>query len=475
MPSAQSLWIDEAQTWSFASVPTVGGLFSELSTTKKSEGLMPLGMLAAWLEIRVLGTGEWQLRATNILWAAAATGAFFVLGRRWRVPWAPLFLAVQPFLWYYVNEARPYVLQMAASAWLLAGFVSCVEDRRLDRSVLIVLLVSSCVLVATVLFGILTAGPVCLLVVWFAWRERWPLAKGWKIAVVFAFVWSALLGLYYLRAVTHGAAGAKLWDVGLQNVAFAFYEFLGMSGLGPSRYEIRAMARSGGIGGVLQGFPPSAYAAMATLALCYLAAAITFLRGRGKSDRRMLWIIGGLAALSGGSLVVLALAAHFPFWGRHLAPAFPFFCGFLVLVLRDLKARNKTLAAVVVFAFFILLGISSWALRLSPRHGKDDYRGAAAAAQRALKEGRTVWWCADMETARYYGIPSVDDREMPGSIVFANGLSAETLAGLPPPDLILLSKPDIFDANGVVAHYARQRGFVSDGRLHAFETLSPSH
>ena len=121
MPSAQSLWIDEAQTWHYASAPTVGALFSELNTTHTSEGLMPLGMLVPWAGIRIFGEGEWQLRALNILWAAVAVGAFLVLGRRWRVPWAPLFMAVQPFLWYYADEARPYALQIAASAWLLVG------------------------------------------------------------------------------------------------------------------------------------------------------------------------------------------------------------------------------------------------------------------------------------------------------------------------------------------------------------------
>src|SRR5436190_20662327 len=99
MPTTQSLWVDEAQTWRLASLPSVGALFSNLWSTHASEGLMPLGMFVAWLASRLSGMSEWQLRSVNIVWAAMAVIAFFNLGRRWRVPWAPLFLAIQPFLW----------------------------------------------------------------------------------------------------------------------------------------------------------------------------------------------------------------------------------------------------------------------------------------------------------------------------------------------------------------------------------------
>lgn len=469
MPSTQSLWIDEAQTWVFSSIPTFGALFSDLATTYKSEGLMPLGMLLPWLSIRVLGASEWQLRAMNILWAAATVGAFFVLGRRWRMPWAPLFMAAQPFLWYYANEARPYALQIAAASWLLVGLVTCVEDRRLGKASLLILLISSAILIATVLFGILTVGPVCLLIAWLAWRERWPLCGGWKIAVALALVWNALFGIYYLRAVMHGATGAKLWEVGMQNVAFGFYELLGMSGLGPSRYEIRELARTEGIGGALHTFSLLSVLSLVALAISYVMAA-TSLFGRGKKnrERRTLGIIGGCAVASIGTLVVLAFVVHFPFWGRHMAPAFPFLCGLLILALRGLRARSRPLAAVVVPVLFVLFAMSSWALRSWPRHGKDDYRAAAEIARRAVKEGRVVWWCADLDTAHYYGLSMSAPPDLPGPLVFVNGSSAETLAAKPPPDFIVISKPDIFDTDGAVTEYAKQSGYYPSQRMNAF-------
>ncbi len=469
MPSTQSLWIDEAQTWVFSSTPTISALISELVTTYKSEGLMPLGMLLPWLSIRVLGASEWQLRAMNILWAAVTVGAFFVLGRRWRMPWAPLFMAAQPFLWYYANEARPYALQIAVASWLLVGLVTCVEDRRLSKASLLILFFSSAILIATVLFGILTVGPVCLLIAWLAWRERWPLCRGWKIAVALALVWNVLFGIYYLRAVMHGATGAKLWDVGLQNAAFAFYELLGMSGLGPSRYEIRELARSSGIGGVMHAFSLLSVLPLVALALSYLVAATSlFGHGEENRERRTLWIIGGCAVVSIGTLVVLALVVHFPFWGRHTAPAFPFICGFLILALRGLKARSRPLAAVLVPALIVLFAMSSWALRSWPRHGKDDYRAAVEFTRIAMKEGRTVWWCADLDTARYYGLSMNVPPDLSAPLVFVNGSTAETLAAKSPPDYIVLSKPDIFDAGGVVTEYTKQYGYYPSHRVNAF-------
>lgn len=475
MPSTQSLWIDEAQTWRFASEPTVGGLFSALEKTHTSEGLMPLGMLMSWVGIRIFGVSEWQLRAVNIFWAAAAVAAFHVLGRRWRAPWAPLLLAIQPFLWYYANEARPYTMQIAAGAWLLVGLVTCVEDRRVDAKTLLILLASSGILIGTVLFGILVVGPACLLIVWLAWREHWPLVRHWKVGTAVLLVWSASFGIYYLAALSHGATGAKLWEVGFQNVAFACYEFLGFSGLGLSRQEIREAAGAGGVRAVLHSLPLASVTPLAALSLTYLVAGVGVLRGGEDRDRRTLAIIGGVAAFGGGLLVLLALIVHFPFWGRHLSPVFPFFCGFLVLALRDLGTHRKALAAVTGCILFLLLAVSSLALRTWPRHAKDDYRMAAISAQRAVKSGIIVWWCADQETARYYGLPIIADPENTGPIVLTVGIPAETLAGRPPPGLIVMSKPDLFDGYGVVSSYARKRGYVPEQRMNAFVLLAPAH
>ena len=138
-----------------------------------------------------------------------------------------------------------------------------------------------------------------------------------------------------------------------------------------------------------------------------------------------------------------------------------------------MKAWSKPLAAVMVPVFFALLAVSSWALRSSPRHGKDDYRAAAALVRSAVKEGRTVWWCADLDTARYYGLTLIEDPNARGPVVFVNGMPAGILATKPPPDFIVISKPDLFDTGGVVTEYAKQHGYLPAQRMNAFVVYSP--
>ncbi len=63
------------------------------------------------------------MRAGNLLWGALALGAMYRVGRRLKLPWLPLLLAIQPYFWFYMNEARPYALEIACGSWLLAALV----------------------------------------------------------------------------------------------------------------------------------------------------------------------------------------------------------------------------------------------------------------------------------------------------------------------------------------------------------------
>ena len=78
---------------------------------------MPLAMFFAWVTAQTLGTQEWQLRAINVLWNGLALLGMYRAGKRLQLPWLPLLLAIQPYFWFYSNEARPYSLQIACGAW----------------------------------------------------------------------------------------------------------------------------------------------------------------------------------------------------------------------------------------------------------------------------------------------------------------------------------------------------------------------
>ena len=121
MPSSDSIWVDEAQTWRYARHATFADWRAEMASDRFSESQMPLGMFSAWVGARFLGTSEWAMRAPNMLWAAGSILIFAALGRALCQPFLPLLLAVQPYLWFYTNEARPYALQIFSGAVLLYG------------------------------------------------------------------------------------------------------------------------------------------------------------------------------------------------------------------------------------------------------------------------------------------------------------------------------------------------------------------
>src|SRR2546426_1405092 len=117
--TSESLWIDEGQTLHFAKQPTFQAWFETIRHNTKSEAQMPLGMLAAWAGGKILGLGEWQFRAANLLWVGLAGTAMGLIGRLLKQPALLFVFLIHPFLWFYANEARPYAMQICASAWLL--------------------------------------------------------------------------------------------------------------------------------------------------------------------------------------------------------------------------------------------------------------------------------------------------------------------------------------------------------------------
>lgn len=109
MITGESLWIDEGQTWHFVKQPTIAAWFSTLQHNVKSEAQMPLGMFVFWLGARTVGDSEWALRALNLPWIGLAGVALAFIARLLNLRGLLLLFLMHPFLWYYANEARPYV------------------------------------------------------------------------------------------------------------------------------------------------------------------------------------------------------------------------------------------------------------------------------------------------------------------------------------------------------------------------------
>ncbi len=190
-----------------------------------------------------------------------------------------------------------------------------------------------------------------------------------------------------------------------------------------------------------------------------------------------------MVAASVGILFAGALFAGFPFWGRHLAPLFPVYVLILGFLLHG-SIQSGKLGSISVWVLVTMLLISSVQLRFADAHAKDDYRQAAAIAKAMANDGRVVWWAADPLAGQYYGLwpeladhrirlseidqPLVDLRELP-AVVIAINRRPDQLDQLPLPELVILSKRDIYDVGGHLQEWLAAHSFRLQRRLPAFE------
>lgn len=459
MVSSESLWIDEGQTWVFAREPSMSGWMAALLSNTKSEAQMPLSMLVAWLGAKVVGQSEWQLRSLNALWVGIAGIAIGWLGRTLKLRvLLPLFL-IHPFVWYYANEARPYALLIGISAWLLALWVSFHLNPTLSVTrlwtlgAIVTLGLASSLLFGFALVGVGFAFGVTALINKIRFERRY------LIPIAVTSVALAALMAYYLWTLLHGARGARIWSVGVSNVAFALYELLGFAGLGPPRHELRELARSSAGLGTLMSHGYYVIGP-ALLAAVYLLLIQPLWRLR----RESLWVIltGGVA-LSTAAIFVVSVAFRFPFWGRHLAFILP---STVLLISKALpEVTNGLRRKSLLVALCLLLLASSLSLRFSPQYRKDDYRSASGIAKVALLSGKTVWWVADRVAGEYYGL---GEHLESGELIWFHNNSSHDLTNRPAPDLICFSKPDVSDAQNSVGSYIREHDFRPVAELTAF-------
>jgi hypothetical protein len=476
MVSSESIWIDEGQTVLFARQPTFREWFTTLSHSFKSEAQMPLGMFVAWIGGKLIGLDEWSLRAVNLLWVGLAGTAMGLIGRQLNKPaLLPIFL-VHPFLWFYTNEARPYAVQICAGAWLLYVLVRAHRNGSLSAGdVWVFGLASVAGYGSSLLFAFGVLGAVAGMAV--LWRRGllriiWS-TRHW-LAFATACVLLAVITMYYCYTLKRGASGAKIWNVTPMNLAFALYEMLGFSGLGPPRNELREMARNPSqLGQHLLQIRFLLGLGCAALLQFAVAARLWKLR----KDPLVQWLSASVLAV-GVSLYAAATIVHFPFWGRHLAPLLPF----IVLLVTNAvvfpqDSHSPVRRHALLAALLVCLGISSLALRFGVDYRKDDYRSASRIALNALAAGQVVWWSADPEEcAAYYGLPSKSSSPVQGGrLIFCYQPTEKDITGWPEPDVILQSKPDIHDFHGQLRSYLEKAPYQVVRQLPAFTVWSRKH
>ena len=463
MITNESLWLDEACTALFAIRPDFHSWRAFLAENTSSDAQMPLSMFLAWVTDKLIGSAEWQLRAINALWAFIALLGVWRAGRILRLPALPLALLVQPYFWYYTNEARPYALQTAAGAWLLVAIVQFWETRGAGHRWAVTLTFSAVALIYATMLAPVAIISVLLPVGVIAARERWRIGR----PALVVLGWGALAALpaavYYFGTLAKGANGSRLWAVDAKTPAYVIYETIGLNGLGPPIDHLRELAATLGLTQLLTSHAPQfLLAGLGALTLA-LVVGLGSRRHLADAGEFPLGLAGWPVVIGVGFFFVVSMAIHKAFWARHLAPLFPFYVAFLgIAATHALRRGRGGIARLAVGLALALLVLSCFTLRFSPAYRKENYRRAAQLTTAALREGKSVWWVASRLNATYYGVATSESAPVANEAAYTmqTGVPASMVALTPTakmPDLVVVNHRIDFD-NGRQAHVLVDQG-----------------
>jgi hypothetical protein len=462
-----SFWIDEFVTAKYAACPNLLDSWRDMVRIKTAEVQMPFFMAYVWAYEKLFGTGEWVLRLASVPWFVGGMLTLVAALRRRGCTLAIslVIVGLSPFAWYYLNEARLYAMQIGIVALLVAALFRLSEepapDRREETRWLYIYALALVGLSGLSMLGMIWASAGVLAPVGLFSRQRllawWQGRRG-----LWVITFSALMamGLYYLWSVKTGARATSLATTTWQTVVFIFYELLGFAGMGPGRGDLRESGiRS--LGPFLTGLLVYAISIGVVLAQSFRAIWCE------KPRARTFWLLGCLM-VPAVFLLATGVLMHFRVLGRHFAPLSVVLFVALIFGANQLWHRGAWLGRVALGAFVVSTLFSSLSLRFAGRHGKDDYRAAATVAKAALADGQTVWWMAEEIGAHYYGLPIVRDVQLAGFATCLGNPGKDFANKLDAPNLVIASKPDIYDNQGWVAEFIAKEGYRPISRMPGF-------
>jgi hypothetical protein len=446
-----SLWIDEGYSAWIAAHRSLPSVLQTLviAPVSPSDRQALLNYLWLWAWTHVFGSSEYTLRAANLPFAALFVLSLALTSRcvfQRRFAWIPLSLT--PFAWYYMNEARPYLMLTSfATAATAATLVYCFGPQQSrDRAVWILLAAMLCAWLTHILAALLFPG--LLIIGIFAFRSgRVPQWREWRAPLLVFVPPLVVVGIYYLGTLATAHQEIKINHRQFPSLAFAaeiVYEHVGFAGLGPPRNALR-----------ISPIMSMSWSYLLWLSLGIAAVSFACYRAiRRPIDPRFQALF--LAwAFSIGLATVAAFLINGRFLGRHAAALLPLL---LFTALALFRSRTQWLTIALVFV------VSDVRLSLLPAYGKDDYRSAVQdlIARNHVRPG-FIDWAADFYTAHYYGLAvrdssrAVEDLQRDDPSVRAHAIGAANLSpgavtalirhqrATGRPIYIALSKPDIFD------------------------------
>jgi hypothetical protein len=468
--SNQSYWIDEISTAHKAMMPTLEGWWGRMRAEGTSNLQLPLYLLYAWGWARLFGYSEFALRAGNLVWWLTALTVVSLLWRTHRRFCALLAvtLMTNAFAWYYLNEARPYAMQIGTSFLvcgslygLLRGDLAAPQERWWAGAGGLGLVLLS----ASGLLAMYWLGALLLAVALGADRRAlkrllWQYRGQWSATLLFLIG----IALYYVWTVQLGADVSHVGTTDWRNPMFIIYELFGLAGTGPGRIELRQQ----GLRSLLPYAVPLAVQGGLLATVCYFGLRRVF-------DSRFRRIAILTALCVGGAalfLFVFGGLTRFRVLGRHVTPLLPLVLLIVALGLDALWARPARAGRLIVIACLMFNLWSSICVRFCDRHARDDYRAAAGFAKSGLGNGETVWWDADPQATLVYGVRASNPPAKPGHAVLLFNPTGELLSSLSVPDLVIASKPDVYDAHGALRAFVSTHGYIPISSPQAFTIWS---
>jgi hypothetical protein len=465
--NTQSYWVDEAGTAWKAAQPTLMDWWQAMRAEGNSNLQLPFYLLFAWAWEKIAGLDEFALRAGNALWfllglvalARALTGKSFL---RWGMSLA---LLSSPFAWYYLNEARPYAMQLGASCIVFAALYQLGQGQKKillrEWYWVIILCLGSLLLAASGMLAMFWLGAYwggAILSTSVKHLRR--LAKNYWVYWVLTLALLFVLGLFYLWTLSIGARATKAGTTDAKNLFFILYELFGFTGLGPGRLEIR----NGGFAAFRQWLPWLViYGVMSVLVLARgCRQIITSVSRRTWTS----WLIAFVLVL--GFISAVGVVVQFRVLGRHCTPMLPLILFVQGIGLASCLKQDKWPWRWVAVLFLGMSFVSDASVRFSERHAKDDYRDAAVLGREALARGESVWWSADIQGAWVYHLPVAKQPLTTNAAVVLVNPEMTLLRTLPKPDWVLVSKPDLYDDQGAIQHYLAQNNYRAVQNFPAF-------
>lgn len=450
--SHESLWIDEGFSAYFANQPDFGSFWAAMKTEGGSDAQTPFYTAYLWGWRHGFGLSEYSMRLANLPWLlighAALLAAMLRAGlRRNTAVFFVAAAAVSPFLSFYVNQGRCYVMQYGTACLVLAYLVdiAAAPECAFRLRPLATGLLGAVLLCGTSLLAVAWAGAAGLAACWMLWKNR---QRGARPTVAAAALLAAgagalaLLGAYYLGTLLRGARAVG-GETNLGTLLFCGYEMAGLAGFGPGRNDLRHL----GLEAARAYGPALAAAAAVIFGTLGWGGAVRVRKGLPLTPPVQAL---AFALLPLGFTFGMGAAVHFRVLARHVIAFFPLVLLLTATALSALfEARRKGLPLLFLAAWAASAGL----LRFSSRHQREDYRGAAAAARADAYAGQGIWWVADRHTGAYYGLTFG-----PGQRVWMNP-ARDDLQAAPAPGEIFLSKPEIYDGTQTVRAYLAANGY----------------